>query len=113
MGVTSTDLYRSGNAASSRLDQFRVPPGAFDIDTYTDSQGVVWVKANSGGVSTWEKPDVAWSKTWRLPGGSNFSSDLRVWSDAPGHWLWEPMVDMQIQRYRDALTQASNLFVRT
>lgn len=112
MGATSINLYRSGNATGPLLDRLRMSGGNFDIGTYADAQGVVWVTANTGGVSTWDKPDTGWSKTWMLPAGSVFPNDLILWNDAPGHWLWEPAADMPIQQYQAALARAGALFAR-
>lgn len=109
MGVTSIDLYRSGNSTSARLNKIRPK----DVDIYSDGSGNIWVKANGKGVSTESFADPGWSgKPWKLHQGHIYSSDLNVWEDSPGHWLWAPARDMLMSDYEAALTQSNGQFVK-
>ncbi len=55
MAKTPIELYRSGNANSSRMDNVRPK----DVATYTDDNGQVWVNATlGGGISTFATPRV-------------------------------------------------------
>src|SRR5260370_16116620 len=99
MGVTTIELLRSGNAGSSRLDRVRTQAGNSDVDTFVDpGTGEIWVLTATGeGVSTWAAPDPKWrGKAWRLPAGSMYPDNLRLWSDAPDHWIWAPAVHMRL-----------------
>jgi hypothetical protein len=85
--ATPVDLYRSGNASSANMHRVRLQP-PMDVQVYTDSRSELWVKAFSGGVSTWDAPDPTWSgKVWRAPAGSPVPVGLAVWTDGGGHWL--------------------------
>lgn len=73
----------------------------------------MWVKANTGGVSTWDTPNAAWrGPTWRLPLGSQYPDELLPTNDAPGHWSWEPSRDMLLVEYVTALEAVNALFVK-
>jgi hypothetical protein len=114
MGVTTIDLYRSGNAGSARLDRVRVQPGNSDVDLFLDpATGEMWVLAANGeGVSTWDAVDPTWrGKPWRLPMGSVYPDSLRVWSNGvPGHWAWAPARTMLLSEYVAALATVTPLF---
>jgi len=112
MGTTPIELFRSGNSRSARLDSVRINGVNPDVDVRTDHVGAVWVVANGKGVSTWDTPDLAWGKTWRLPVGSAYSNTLLVWNDDPGHWVWEPVHDMLLSDYQAALANANVKFLR-
>ena len=102
MGATPIDLYRMGNASGPQMDKIRLKEPDPDIDHETRVSGIVWVRANSGGVSTWETPKAGLrGKAWRIPAGTAFSDRLRLWSDLPaeGHWVWEPMQDMPLTEF--------------
>jgi hypothetical protein len=94
MPETTTDLYRRGNASSPRLDHVRVGKDilAFERD------GVLWVTAGTGGVSTFAHPGVGlhW---WRIPRGYTYPERLRVVNDHGDHYLWEPRADMPLTAY--------------
>jgi hypothetical protein len=114
MGVTLLDLYRSGNASSSRLHNVRTQPGNSDVVISVDPvTGEQWVSAVTGeGVSTWAAPDPTWrGKAWRLPTGSVYPDNLRLWSDVPGHWMWAPAYNMLLSDYVAALATVTPLFV--
>src|SRR6266851_215121 len=109
MGVTTLDLYRSGNATHSNLHNVR----ARDADLFLDpGTGEMWVFAWRGkGVSTFNAVDPTWSgKPWRLPANSIYPDTLRLWSDAPGHWIWAPAHVMLLTEYVAALAVVTPLF---
>ena len=109
---TPIDLYRSGNARGANMHKVRLVPPS-DVDVETDSRGELWVKAFSGGASTWAAPDPTWSgKVWRAPAGSPIPFGLAVWTDGGGHWLWGPATDMRYSDYYEALEKANALFFR-
>jgi hypothetical protein len=111
MGVTTVDLYRSGNASGPCMHKVRLAPLP-DVDHYTDVHGHVWVKAGTGGISTFETPAPNWrGKAWRLRAGATHPASLRVWSDSPGHWLWEPANDMRLSDFCRDLESMNALFV--
>ena len=116
MGATQIDLFRSGNATSAQLARLRLHPTVPDpdVETYTDpSSSDEWVKASSGGVSTWEQIDPSWrGRPWRLPYGAQYPDELRLSTDAPGHWLWEPSRDMPLAEYVAALEAVNAQFQR-
>ena len=85
MPTTTTDLYRRGNAVSPRMWHVRVGKdiGVFQIN------GIEWVAANSGGVSTFsvQPPGPNW---WLLPAGYVYPDELAVVNDHGDHYNWEP-----------------------
>ena len=106
MGITPIALYRLGNANGPRMENVRVTGPVPDIDTFVDRAGVVWVHAMTGGVSAWETPVSGLrGRSWRIPAGTPYSDRLRVWNDDPesGHWSWEPVRDMMLSEFTDAL----------
>lgn len=115
MGVTTTDLYRSGNSRGPYLSRLRLAdthPDEPDVETESDASGNVSVKANSGGVSVWEAPDNNWSKVWMLPAGSSYLPGLLVWCDSAPHWLISPDGDMPLSTFVAALDVLASGFVR-
>ena len=115
MLVTTVALYRSGNATSPRMAEVRTaltPAINPDVEIEIEPSGLVLVKENSGGVSTWEQPDNDWRRAWCLHAGSLFPKCLRLWNDEPGHWLWEPAFKMPLDDYQRALAAVNALFVR-
>lgn len=112
MGVAPVDLYRNGNASSARLDHVRISGPTRDVDTY-DQNGITWVRANGKGVSSEGSPDPNWNgKPWRFDAGLSFPDSLRLFPDDPGHWVWEPVQDMPLASYQDALAIANANFVK-
>ena len=101
---TRVDLYRLGNSSSPRMDNVREK----DVEMF-ERDGKTWVKARSGGVSTFSKPSGK-SNEWRLKKGTSFPSKLRVYNDHGDHWQWEPEVDMPLDDYLDLLRQVNRLF---
>jgi len=123
MGVTPTDLFRSGNSKHSRLQEVRtahdpvkqgISVAAPDVDTYVDSGSQeIWVSsATGGGASAWDAPDSGWRKPWRLPAGTAFPDTLRLWNDnnPQGHWTFAPAYDMPLDVFRAELEKVSALF---
>jgi hypothetical protein len=110
MGATSIDLFRSGNASSARLDRVRTGPNG-DVDTFVDAMGDVWVRSNGRGMSSADSPEPSWrGAIWKLPQGHIYSELLIVWEDLPGHWVWQPVRDMLLSNYEDALAQSNARF---
>src|SRR6059058_3012564 len=110
MGVTTVDLYRSGNATHANLQNVRAPR---DADLFSDpGTGEMWVLSFRGkGVSAFETIDPTWTgKPWRLPANSPYPDTLRLWKDAPGHWLWAPAQAMPLKEYLAALAAVTSLF---
>jgi hypothetical protein len=113
MGITSIELFRSGNSSSCLLERVRIQGANPDVDVYNKGSGSVWVRSNGLGVSTWDLIDPTWSgKPWRLPVGSAYPDCLRVWNDDPNHWVWEPFIDMPLSDYVAALQDASSRFLK-
>ena len=115
MGLTSLDLFRSGNRNTANLDSVRTPTNSADpdVDTFFDQAGIEWVQANGKGVSTADAPKATWrGQPWRLPRGSQYSDDLVVSEDDPGHWTWAPARDMPLADYKAALGLANAHFVK-
>jgi hypothetical protein len=115
MRISSVDVYRSGNASGPRLSALRLKdthPDDPDIETYADHTGAVLVRASSGGVSVWERPDRRWRKIWMLPAGSAYPTELKLWSDIAPHWIIAPATDMFLLKYVSALDTLSLAFVR-
>jgi hypothetical protein len=91
MPKTTTDLYRRGNAAGPRLARVRVGK---DVTTL-DRNGIAWVVARSGGVSTFSMPGPG-RNWWLLPGGADYPNELIVVNDHGNHYNWEPAVDLAL-----------------
>jgi hypothetical protein len=105
MGITSVDLFRSGNATSARLDKVRTQGPGRDVDTRMGMGGNLWVIANGKGISCSSAVDPTWrGQPWKLLMGHTYSNLLIVWSDEPGHWVWQPVQDMLLFEYVDALS---------
>jgi hypothetical protein len=103
MGITTTNLYRMGNAGGPKMDDVRIRQPYPDIETFTDVSGNVWVKARTGGVSPSETLSTTLrGKAWLIPSQTQYSDRLRVWNDDPavGHWLWEPVNDMLLTDFQ-------------
>ena len=91
MPKTPTDLFRGGRASGPRLAHVRIGK---DIGTYQRA-GIAWVRARSGGVSTFSTrgPGKNW---WLLPAGFEYPDDLLVVNDHGNHFNWEPNVDLPL-----------------
>ena len=94
MPETTTDLYRRGSASSPRMDHVRVGK---DITSF-ERDGVLWVAARSGGVSTFSSQGVG-THWWRLPRGYTYPDTLVAVNDHGNHYNWEPSADMPFAEY--------------
>ncbi len=105
MATTTTDLFRRGNAASARLTHVRLGK---DIDVF-QINGVDWVAAHSGGISTFsvQPPGANW---WLLPVGYDYPDDLALANDHGDHYSWEPNVDMTLADYIALLASVQAAF---
>lgn len=109
--ATHTDLYRSGNAGSAQLSRLRLNIANSDVETYRIG-AEVWVRAGTGGVSTFDRPQAWRGPTWRLPAGTDLPDELVLRSDISGHWTVEPARDMRLSEYEAALETLNARFVR-
>ena len=105
MAATRIDLYRIGNASGPRLDHVRER----DI-VHVVRQGVTWVRAGTGGVSTFDTPGPLRGRWWVLSAGYDYGPLLIVWNDHGSHWSWEPARDMPLTEYRTLLGAANGAF---
>jgi hypothetical protein len=106
MHRTPTNLYRMGNAVSSRMDNIR----SKDIEIYEEGREL-WVAANSGGISTFSVLGYG-RNWWQLDAGFAIPSELRVVNDHGNHWLWEPAYSMPLEIYVIALKIVGNQFYK-
>ncbi|MBH8554194.1 hypothetical protein I8751_17855 [Nostocaceae cyanobacterium CENA357] len=106
MRKTPIDLYRMGNATSSRIDNIR----SQDIETY-EEDGDIWVVAGSGGISTFAVQGVG-KNWWKLDRGTDIPNELRLVNDYGNHWLWEPSYTMRIEDYKMALQLVGEAFYK-
>ena len=105
MPTTNTNLYRRGNAAIPRLSHVRVGK---DIDVHPIN-GIDWVDAHSGGVSTFSMRPTG-ANWWLLPAGYDYPDELAVVNDHGDHYSWEPNVDMSLADYIALLTIVDETF---
>src|SRR6266851_1885913 len=91
MAKTTTDLYRRGTVSGPRMTHVRIGK---DLVTY-ERNGVDWVAARTGGVSTFSVigPGRNW---WLLPAGFDYPDELLVVNDHGDHYSWEPNVDLAL-----------------
>jgi len=106
MRRTPVPLYRMGNSISARMNHIREQ----DIEII-DRNGVSWVSANSGGISTFSI--VGRGKNWwQLEKGISIPTELRVVNDHGNHYLWEPSYTMKVEDYTIALSSIGELFYK-
>ena len=105
MPRTTSDLYRRGNVAGPRLAHVRVGK---DIVPY-QRNGIDWVAARSGGVSTFSVP-VPGRNWWLLPAGSDYPDELLVVNDHGDHYNWEPRVDLSLVDFLALLASVESAF---
>lgn len=115
--VTPTDLWRLGTQNSPRLDKPRLPPrsGTVDIHTFV-SGGETWVKAGSGGISTFDKINrrLNGDHWWKIPSGTKMPFGLKVTKNykdrALGitHYRIEPRHDMSLAKFISLLTMLTS-----
>ena len=107
MPETTTDLYRRGSASSPRMDHVRVGK---DISPF-ERDGVLWVAARSGGVSTFASQGIG-THWWRLPQGYTYPDTLAVVNDHGNHYNWEPRADMPLAEYVALLAEVNAHFIK-
>jgi len=90
---------------SARLDHVR----PVDVNHYTVS-GQVWVRAGTGGISTFDCMCTSSGRWWHLPAGHDYGPLLLVWNDHGSHWSWEPAQDMSLTDYRALLSKSNAEF---
>jgi hypothetical protein len=113
--ITTTPLFRNGNAISARLDNLRND----DVEIYTDlTQAEICLHAtNTTGVSCYGNAAALAGfrgKTWQLPMSSVYDDTrLLLWQDDPDsdHWSWTPARDMPGSEFIAALRDVNILFV--
>jgi hypothetical protein len=105
MAKTTTDLYRRGNAAGPRLAHVRIGK---DIDVFSQN-GVDWVAAHSGGISTFATPG-AGINWWLLLAGFDYPDELAVVNDHGDHFNWEPSADMPLADFLSLLASVETAF---
>lgn len=71
--------------------------------------GVDWVQAGSGGVSTFSSigPGSPW---WVLPAEFEYSEDIIVVNDHGNHFSWEPRFDMPLAEFVAILASVESAF---
>jgi|ERR1043165_9561167 hypothetical protein len=94
MPTTTTDLYRRGNSAGPRLSHVRIGKDVlvFQIN------GVDWVAAHSGGVSTFISPG-AGANWWALDAGYSYPDEITIINDHGNHFSWEPSFDLPLSEF--------------
>jgi hypothetical protein len=91
MPITTIDFYRRGNASSPRMANVRIGK---DIVTF-QINGIDWVAARSGGVSTFSVQGFG-TNWWLLPAGFDYPDELLVVNDHGNHYNWEPSIDLPL-----------------
>jgi hypothetical protein len=107
MPETTTDLYRMGSTSSPRMDHVRLGK---DIAPF-EKDGVLWVAARSGGVSTFSMQGFR-RNWWRLPQGYAYPDALSVVNDHGNHYSWEPRVEMPVADYVALLAAVNPHFMK-
>jgi hypothetical protein len=94
MPMTTTNLFRKGNAGGPRMANVRIGK---DIVVF-QINGIEWVAAHSGGVSTFSVQ--GFGANWRLlPAGFDDPDELLVVNDHGNHYNWEPSVDLPLAEF--------------
>jgi len=103
-GTTTVALYRLGNGSGPRLDAVRsMKTGhAKDDVVVFGKDGKHWVKAGSGGISTFSTAQRK-KDEWVLNRGASYPETLKLVNDHGSHWSWEPSADMPLDDYKTAL----------
>jgi hypothetical protein len=107
MPETMTELYRIGSATSSRIDHVRLGK---DISPF-EKDGVLWVAAKSGGVSTFSMQGFGRNR-WRLPQGYAYPDTLYVMNDHGNHYSWERRAEMPVADYVALLAAVNPRFMK-
>jgi hypothetical protein len=71
--------------------------------------GIDWVAASSGGVSTFSAQGSG-KNWWLLPAGFDYPNELLVVNDHGNHYNWEPNVDMTLADFIALLATAEPAF---
>ena len=100
--ATPVALYRSGNATTPKMDNVR----AADITQYTGADRTPWVKAGTGGLSTFSAPSNT-KNEWSLPAGSFIPDGIVVTNDHDNHYLFAPTRDMPLSTFVSLLLSIS------
>jgi hypothetical protein len=95
-----------GNTTSARLDYVR----PVDVQHFQNF-GTTWVRAGTGGISTFDRPGTRAGRWWVLRAGYDYGNLLLVWNDHAHHWSWEPAQDMALATYQGLLAQANLAFI--
>lgn len=104
MASTSVDLYRLGNAGGPRMDNVRDK----DVEKF-DKEGVAWVKAQKGGISTFSVSSGK-DKEWKAPAGASYPAKVYVYNDHGNHWSWAPNEDMKMTDFTGLMATCNALF---
>lgn len=120
-----TDLYRHGATTSAQLHKPRTMPPrqadqVHDVKIYKKN-GVDYVDATSGGISTFNMPNPRFgNRWWKLPKGTKIPAGLRVSRDAGMnrstgqiHYTVRPLQDMPLSVFINLLQQLSARAVPT
>lgn len=108
MAKTPCDLYRAGGVnAGPKMENVR--PGDVTIFTRNSAD---YVKARSGGVSTWDSPDpTLGGRWWVMEKDADYDDNLLFLNpDGTGHYAWEPNVDMLVSDYEAILARLNGKF---
>jgi hypothetical protein len=105
MPKTTTDLFRRGNVSGPRMTRVRIGK---DIVVF-QINGIDWVAARSGGVSTFSVQGVG-KNWWLLPAGFDYPDELVVVNDHGNHFNWEPRVDLMLDDFIALLGTADLAF---
>jgi len=81
-----------------------------DIEAF-ERDSVLWVRARSGGVSTFSRPAFG-QHWWRLLQSYSYPATLDVVNDYGHHYSWEPNVDMPLAEYIALLVAVHPHFIR-
>ncbi len=104
------DLYRLGNAASSRLDHVRPK----DVNTY-ERNGIEMVIADGIGISLYTElgvPTLKGGWLWKLPRGLQLPNGLALHNNHGAHYMICPARDMSMDGYKALLNEIALRCVR-
>lgn len=107
MADTTTNLFRSGNRTSPKMDNVRPQ----DIPTLTIN-GVVSVQPGTGGISTFASAHNLSPTVWKLNSGYPYNGNLVVAPDHGNHYLWSPRITMSLTDFKALLLLVNPDFVR-
>jgi hypothetical protein len=89
------------------MDHIRIGKDIYPIER----NGVLWVAARSGGVSTFSRPGIG-KNWWGLPQGFMYPTTLLVVNDHGNHYSWEPSVEMPLSNYVALLVAVNPHFIK-